>query len=128
MAERYEKRKAAAISALGGQCVECGSTENFQFDHIDPSTKSFTIAAKLAGIAEQRLQEELQKCQLLCLPCHVKKTVAETDYVVRSWNRVENPEHGTSVMYFREKCRCHKCREWRRLRRKGLVNNDGSLR
>ena len=31
---------------LGGKCECCGSTFNLQFDHIDPTTKSFSIAKK----------------------------------------------------------------------------------
>jgi len=33
---------------LGGRCVRCGATEDLEFDHIDPSTKRFTISGGLS--------------------------------------------------------------------------------
>lgn len=77
MAARYERRKAEAIRSLGGRCAHCGSTHALEFDHIDPVAKLFTIARKLAGVSDARLQEELAKCQLLCFDCHLVKTKSE---------------------------------------------------
>lgn len=74
--QRYHKRMAHFIGYLGGKCVQCGSTESLQIDHIDPSTKSFTIANEWnRPIA--RIMDELAKCQLLCWPHHLNKTAAE---------------------------------------------------
>ena len=77
--EKYNKnrrikdmeRKEVLIKMLGGKCECCGSTFNLQFDHIDPTTKSFSIAKKY-GCKE--VFEEIKKCQLLCYKCHMKKT------------------------------------------------------
>jgi 5-methylcytosine-specific restriction endonuclease McrA len=70
---RYNKRKAEAIEILGGECIVCGSTEDLQFDHIDPSDKSFTLG-KLWSASQEKFLEELTKCQLLCFLCHMAKT------------------------------------------------------
>ncbi len=56
---------------MGGKCVECGSTELLQFDHINPLEKSFTITS---NFHRKDLDEELAKCQLLCWDCHMEKT------------------------------------------------------
>lgn len=73
MAYWYQKRKARAIALLGGICVACGSTEDLEFDHVDPPAKSFTITNNLAR-AWKLVLEELKKCQLLCSQCHDDKT------------------------------------------------------
>lgn len=73
-----KERKQHLLERLGGKCVECGTTKRLQFDHIDPRTKSFTIAAKLTSSIEV-LYEEVDKCQLLCPDCHLEKT--KEDYL-----------------------------------------------
>lgn len=73
----YARAKIAwAKEFLGGKCVVCGSTDNLQFDHVDPKTKLFLIAdgwKKPAAI----FLAELNKCQLLCKQHHEEKTAAE---------------------------------------------------
>ena len=61
------------IEKLGGKCIECGCTETLEFDHIDPSTKSFNISAGYIKPKEVLL-EEVAKCQLLCNKCHIEKS------------------------------------------------------
>jgi hypothetical protein len=82
MAARYKRRKALAIKRLGGKCVECGSKKRLQFDHKKRrgKGKDFVITRRLAGVAEHKLLEEIDKCQLLCLRCHQKKTLVELGY------------------------------------------------
>ena len=57
--------------------MSCGTTDNLEFDHINPLDKSLNITNKLtlknAYLLEEVL-EELNKCQLLCEQCHSKKT------------------------------------------------------
>ena len=80
--KQYKERREQLIEQLGGKCVGykkvCGVTENLQFDHKDPRTKSFTIAPKLTSSIEV-LYEEVDKCQLLCPDCHLEKT--KEDYL-----------------------------------------------
>ena len=78
MVERYHRRRAMIIENLGGECAHCSSTEQLEIDHIDRSTKSFDIGKAISGWAEERIQRELDKCQLLCKDCHLEKTEAET--------------------------------------------------
>lgn len=98
LARRYQKRRSAAIERLGGACVQCGSTDDLQLDHIDRSTKSTNIA-KLILAKDERLLAELAKCQVLCAGCHQKKTSAEMGV-----------EHGGGVKG-KHNCPCLPCRE-----------------
>jgi len=74
-AQRYEKR-AICLEYLGGKCVKCGTTHNLQFDHIKREGKKYSITRRITGNFDN-LKEELDKCQLLCVDCHLKKTAKE---------------------------------------------------
>lgn len=82
MKARYEQRRKNAVAKLGGCCIECGSKENLEFDHKKRKTKTKTIA-RLSSYSKQKFEEELEKCQLLCFDCHLKKTQKE---IRNSWN------------------------------------------
>ena len=71
-----DERRAYCREYLGGKCVKCGTTHNLQFDHIKRETKKYTIAPKITNNFDN-LKEELDKCQLLCAPCHLDKTAKE---------------------------------------------------
>ena len=77
--ERWNTRRSSAIEKLGGKCVNCGSKEMLEFDHIDPSTKLFTLS-KVPFASEVRWQNELSKCQLLCHDCHKEKSSSEGSF------------------------------------------------
>lgn len=79
MKKRYRERRALAFFILGNKCVECGTTENLQIDHIFPFEKAFNFG-KLWNINEKDFRAELNKCQLLCKDCHKKKSAEETSY------------------------------------------------
>lgn len=101
------KRREAAVEYLGGLCVKCGSSEELEFDHEDPSKKEFNVNSLLSRRWEvQKL--ELDKCQLLCNTCHLDKTVSARN----------TPQHGTESRYTAKgelRCRCVECREAARL-------------
>ena len=71
-----DKRKSYCIEYLGGKCVKCGTTHNLQFDHIKREGKKYTITGRVTNNFDN-LKEELNKCQLLCAPCHLEKTASE---------------------------------------------------
>ena len=53
-------------------CMRCGYNEDgskLHFHHRDPSTKLFDIGTGVA-YSPQRVQEEIDKCDLLCSACH----------------------------------------------------------
>ena len=74
--EQNKKRRAHCREYLGGKCVVCGTTHNLQFDHIKREGKKYEISTKLTNKWDN-LKEELDKCQLLCAPCHLEKTASE---------------------------------------------------
>ena len=106
----YQRNWAAARRKKyleGKFCAVCESTEELEVDHIDRSTK---IDHRIWSWSEDRIVEELSKCQILCKTHHLEKTVEESLTTHgRSWYK-----NGT--------CRCEICkaanaeymREWRR--------------
>lgn len=97
-------RRAKLIEMLGGKCVSCGTKKNLEFDHIKKKNKTMDISNSI-DTNEAKLIKEIKKCQLLCRPCHVKKTNDAWDYAV------DKTKHGSIWMYKKYKCRCQKCRE-----------------
>jgi len=97
---RISKRRKDWFDA-NGPCKNCGSTEKLEADHIDPSTK---ISDKFWSWSEQRMNEELEKCQVLCKNCHEDKTLKEQGR--------EESKHGTIGRYKNKKynCRCNLCK------------------
>ena len=71
-----QKRRAEYLEILGGSCVKCGTKEKLEFDHIDPNTK-LTEIARIMSARRTLVLKELEKCQLLCEPCHKEKTATE---------------------------------------------------
>src|SRR6478735_5499265 len=103
--KRYRERRAYAIEFLGGVCVVCGSTEDLEIDHIIKADKSFQIT-QMWSVSQERYDQELMKCQLLCHEHHVEKSHREKD-----WGKGYGPtEHGSLAMYKNHGCRCDLCR------------------
>jgi len=99
--ERYRRLRAEYITKLGGQCIDCGSVENLEFDHDDASIKSFDIG-KLLNYSKAVREMELKKCVLRCSSCHKKKSVRAGD--------VWTVEHGGGVSGKRN-CPCIPCKQ-----------------
>ena len=78
MKRRWQKRRSLAIDFLGGKCNHCGDTDRelLEFDHVDPATKVCNVA-RASSFSELRFWEEVRKCQLLCPPCHKRKTASQ---------------------------------------------------
>jgi len=120
--ERRRLRREKFKELLGGRCVVCHSKTDLQFDHKNPAKKEFRISLMIDS-PEQKLLDELKKCQLLCSTCHKKKTLEKQEFGIES-------SHGTIWRYKKYKCRCDKCREAmsqynRNLRRRQLKSMGG---
>lgn len=60
------------IESKGNKCASCQTTyppEVYDFHHIDPKLKSFTIGSEM-GKSLRSLLAEAEKCLLLCANCH----------------------------------------------------------
>lgn len=102
------ERKAKAIDLLGGECVECGSTKGLEFDHIKRERKdNYHCISAFIDAKWSRVLVELKKCQLLCKPCHIKKTHTDRGFK-------PSGTHGRSF-YVTAKCRCNICKQDRKL-------------
>lgn len=81
MLSRARQNRLDATKSMGGKCVRCGSTDQLQFDHIDCKTK---VDHRIWTWSPALRQAELDKCQLLCEPCHRKKTIEAGEQSWRS--------------------------------------------
>lgn len=75
--ERVQSRrktlKAMAIAYKGGSCCICGYNRcigALEFHHIDPSKKSFGLAARGFTRSWESIKQEIDKCILVCSNCH----------------------------------------------------------
>lgn len=83
----------------GKTCTKCGTSDDLQLDHIDRTKK---VSHSIWSWSQVRREAELDKCQVLCIPCHRTKT---NDDVYGDW------KHGTTRGYWRHNCRCDKCKQ-----------------
>jgi len=81
-----------------GPCFFCGSSENIEFHHIDPTKKE---SHKIWSWSDDRIQAELKQCIPLCNKCHIK---------FHSILKQKPLLHGTLHAYQKYKCRCKYCR------------------
>ena len=73
VAKRRKRVKEMAIERLGGKCQICGYNKcksALDFHHKDESQKSFGISTKGYTRSWKAVQEEVDKCFLLCANCH----------------------------------------------------------
>jgi len=71
--KRRKKIRQMAIEYLGGRCSRCGydrCDEALEFHHRDCSKKDFGISSRGHSRSWKRVQEELDKCVLLCANCY----------------------------------------------------------
>lgn len=61
------------IADRGGRCERCSKTYHpniYDWHHIDPTTKLFTIDRAGMNRNYTKLKNEVEKCALLCANCH----------------------------------------------------------
>lgn len=102
------ERKAKLIDMLGEVCADCGTTDDLQFDHVnedrqDPTYHDSATISHMIDGPWDKLIDEIRKCQLLCIGCHAKKSMAYR------WPTL--PPHGSYSRYVNQKCRCDDCRK-----------------
>jgi hypothetical protein len=100
--EWYAARRVKGIEYLGGKCAQCTATEDLELDHIDPALK---FTHRIWSYSWPRIEAELAKCQLLCVPCHYKKTIAFISTAGGTWSTRKN--------HHKKGCGCNSCRNMR---------------
>jgi 5-methylcytosine-specific restriction endonuclease McrA len=96
--------------AANGPCIDCGSWNDLEVDHVNPDTK---VTHRVWNLTQSKRLAELAKCVVRCSKCHKKKTAVENR------KRFSRPiTHGTVTAYLKRKCKCDICRafykKWRR--------------
>ena len=60
-----------------GECENCGTTENLEWDHIDPSTKVANVGAMVGCcFSREAIIAEIAKCRILCGHCNTLRANA----------------------------------------------------
>lgn len=82
--KRRKKEIQAYVKALkeDNPCTDCGQHFPYycmEFDHRDPSTKLTNISRLIRYWGRKKLDEELEKCDLVCGNCHRKRTFAHLE-------------------------------------------------
>ena len=73
VAKRRKRLKEMAIALKGGKCMYCGYNRYqgaLDFHHIDGKTKEFGVSLNGITRSWKRVEEELNKCILVCANCH----------------------------------------------------------
>lgn len=60
----------------GKSCIKCGEDDILvlDFHHRDPSNKKYVVSLMISRNCVATIQEELDKCDILCANCHRKET------------------------------------------------------
>jgi len=69
---KRKELKRQAVEYKGNKCIDCGNTYPdcvYDFHHLDPKAKDFSIAKK-SWVSFDSIKDELDKCILLCSNCH----------------------------------------------------------
>lgn len=72
---RWNKNRSVWFQA-NGPCKSCGTWEQLELDHMDPTTK---VSHRIWSWSEKRRLAELTKCQVLCKGCHQAKTASRRE-------------------------------------------------
>lgn len=94
---QWMRRRRDEWFAANGPCVQCGSWERLELDHVNPAEKEHHA---VWSWRKDRREAELAKCQVLCHDCHLAKSNRE---------RASTAPCGTYARY-KAGCRCDECR------------------
>lgn len=70
--EDKRARKLLAIELLGGKCLDCSGVFHpavYEFHHRNPEEKD-RDPSKMLQLSWEKISNELEKCDLLCVNCH----------------------------------------------------------
>lgn len=64
-------------------CVDCGIKDSriLDFDHVDKNNKIASVCKLVnSGTSEQKILDEIKKCEVRCANCHRIKTAIDFNY------------------------------------------------
>jgi hypothetical protein len=80
-AKRAKRRELLTQIKLEKGCARCGYKGHpaaLDFNHLDPSQKSFRISSDVTSL--EKTLAEIAKCEVLCANCHRVHTYEEQHY------------------------------------------------
>lgn len=79
---RAESRRIVA-TALADGCLDCGEQDLtvLEFDHVGVKSGNVSDMVR-SGVAPRRVQDEISRCEIVCVNCHRLRTLKRMD---RSW-------------------------------------------
>jgi transposase-like protein len=89
---RRRRVKATLLAEAGGRCCLCGydrCVAALHFHHLDPETKSFSLAVTGVTRSLAAARVEASKCVVLCANCHAEVESGMADVSIRS----SKPDH-----------------------------------
>ena len=66
----WKSARRAAWLAEHGPCIDCGTWDGLEVDHVDASLK---VTHSVWSWSQARRDIELAKCVVRCKPCHLRK-------------------------------------------------------
>ena len=106
--KRRKVLKYKAFEYKGGKCEKCGIIsipEIYDFHHIDPLQKDFSISAVGNTYSWDKIKKEIDKCILLCANCH-RQIHAEMHISCLTQNDIYNSLHYEKLFK-----KCFNCKE-----------------
>jgi hypothetical protein len=77
-----DKRRNFIVGILKkSKCIDCSNQDwrVLEFDHRNPEQKEFNIADSV-HLSEEKIQREIDKCDILCANCHRIRTIKQRNY------------------------------------------------
>lgn len=85
---RYKDRDSF-IKAFG-PCVQCGSSDRLEVDHIDPRTKKYRPHTLGKAVKNpDTIRSEFLKCQVLCKECHIRKSCTDRGFRILTQQEID---------------------------------------
>jgi superfamily II DNA helicase RecQ len=81
--QREELREARDARLRLAECADCGEPDPIvlEFDHINPTNKLDNIGTLISrGVSKKVLEEELDKCEVVCANCHRRRTAKQYNW------------------------------------------------
>jgi len=77
---RERNREFVWAYLLANPCIRCPEVDPIllEFDHRDPTQKAMAVSVMICGeYSIKRISEEIDKCDVLCVSCHRRKTATQ---------------------------------------------------